>query len=285
MNRLGLSYADFFQSLNTHRTEEYIPINSGIVLLQFLVRHLMIVGFGITLLHGRIRRNGNTGFNAHHGFHLTFGFFRSRAAQGEHLLHICLERFTDMHRGRIIVQIILFLTEAQTALPDLKEVHATVLDVGINVEAEVTGKPLATEFSHLGYDFLAVLDGCNSLQVSLDRGITLLVLLHAVHGNVIQITDFLLQGTGFVLSFGHGFYQVAQLFVIVLNQDLKVPVSRVLAREWMSLDPTAAGILIEIISRLRLLVQITQFDSRLGNRSATARQCQRSKGQHREKLL
>ena len=168
---------------------------------------------------------------------------------------------------------------------DLKEVHAAVLDVGIDVEAEVTGKPFPAKLGHLGYDFLAVLDGRNGIHVLFNRGITVLVLFHAVHGDVIQITDFLLQCPDFVLSFGHGFNQTAQLCVIVLNQDLKIPVSRVLACEWMGFDPTATGILIKIVSRLCRLIQVSQVDSRLGSRPAAARQCQRSKGHHRNKLF
>ena len=168
-----------------------------------------------------------------------------------------------MNRGRIVVQIIFLFGQPQAALHDLQQVHFAVLDIRTDVETEIASDALAHHTRHHRKYILAVANGLNGLQIGLDGGESVLVLLHAIHHDVIQVSYLLRQRPFGLLLCGKPFNQSAQLCVIVLNQLFERAETGIFRREGIGLPPPATSIVIKIIARLDRQIHVFRVNAGL----------------------
>ena len=164
--------------------------------------------------------------------------------------------------GRVGVEVILLLAEHESALVDVQDVHLGVLLVGS--EAYAHGHAVA-ERGILELQRAQVGHGLGSLNLAYERhgrGYAFLVAAHGVHGQLVEVAQFLLCGSGLVSVLEQVGQDGVDTLVVVKRQLVKAAEARIGGRQWVLLHPSAACVLVEVFGRLDARVEVGQVDAR-----------------------
>ena len=107
----------------------------GIAGLKLIQSDLVVVGLHIPQFRARLRYLGQFGFHAEHIVHFEQGYFIAEAEELEHIDNMLLVGLSDLGGSLIIVEIILFLSECQTALVDVEDVPLGIFLIGTEIGA------------------------------------------------------------------------------------------------------------------------------------------------------
>ena len=127
----GLTYYHLLQilTLNTLGVHHFLQREVGILRLELLQGHLIVVGLWVTQFCTRLRNLGQSSFHFHDILHLLGGHTLAEAKQLEHLDNVLLKGLSDIRCCLICIEIILFLTQRQTTLIDVQDILRGVLVV------------------------------------------------------------------------------------------------------------------------------------------------------------
>ena len=244
-----------------------IPVDACEILLELIIRHLVIVGFGVAQLCHALAGLGQTSLYAHDiiGDACCIGLTKTHMRyQLADISHIGL---TYLGCLGVLVQIIILLSQGQATLNDAEDIVLGILLVGSDIEAHQSVHALS---QHLGPHLLQPVLG------NLGRGLititgqecshliqAMLVESDRVHGTVVEVGYLLCHAPLLVLLSSHTLNEFAQLLVVILLKNIKAAISAILIGEWMSLLPSTCGKHIEICSGQISTVQIGQVDTRL----------------------
>ena len=215
----------------------------------------------VTQFGARAESLGKTGLHVHHYLHALLGGSLIEACQLVHLLHMQAEGFADFGGSLVVLQIVFALAHAQTCLIGLHGVHAAVHLVGTDIEHVVGNDALLLHVAQQGIEFLFVLQGGKLVQFLLDGSHTVLVQLHAVHDDFVEVTDFLCHAAGFMRSGSQFLDKALNLLAVVFRQDGEGTVLRVFGRNRIVLHPSATGVLVEVTARHCRRVKIGKLDA------------------------
>ena len=261
-------------ALHTLGVGKLLEHQIGVVLLEFLERHLVIVGLRIAELHIALREQRQHGLNLEDAVGLGGCLSLSESIETEHAGNVLLEGCTDGHSGRVVVHIPVLLAERQTALTHVHNVVDHILLVGSEARGILHA---VAEGCILELQLMECIERgsrLNLIEQWLDGGDTLLVAAVDVKGQLIVIRQLLLYGAllvGLLLQFGE---DGVNLLVHIVLQHVEAAIARFSCGQRMTLLPASCGKLIEIISRAYATVEVLQIDSRLALCLRTGDRCQ-----------
>ena len=230
---------------------------------QLLQRHLVVVGLRVAQLGAALRNQRHRCLEAEHGVALGLGLCLREAEELEHAGDVLLVGLANLHRGLIVIQIVVFLSEGETALRDVQDVHLHILLVGTEARAE--GHAVAHR-GILQLQLLQVLLRAGSLHLveqRLHRCDALIVAAHRVHGQLVEVGELAFRG-----AVGKLFLlQVAQdgvdALVVVFLQLVEAAEARVGGGQRIQLLPTTGCKHVEVLGGLHVLVKILHAEARL----------------------
>ena len=167
-----------------------------------------------------------------------------------------LVSLTDLHRSLIILQIILFLSQSQSALSESQNVLSSIHLIGPDVGSK---KLRVAVRHHLKLDGEELLLGLRSLQ-ALDnrhqRRQAILFPAGRVHCQLIEVAQFLLYSTFLIRILLQFLQDAIDTLVVVFGQTVKATIARISSRQRIGFHPSTTGILVKIITRTNALVEI-----------------------------
>ena len=120
-----------------------------------------------------------------------------------------------------------------------------------------------SHFSHHRHDFILVFQAGNLVEHSFHRFRALFVQGYAVHGHVIQITDFLCGRTSLIIFLrSQSFNQFAQLRLAVFKQFIKRAVTRIFGCQRMSVIPSSTCVTEKVRTGRHSSIHVCQINAR-----------------------
>ena len=229
-----------------------------------------------------------TGFYVHHYLHGTFGVGVAVSGQTEHLLYMHLESLTNLSSSLIVQQIVVTVAHAQPVLGYLYGVHVAVHFVGCHVEGQIGCDTFLIELCQQRIKLFLALQRTYFLQFGLNRCNAVLIQLHAIHGNLVQVAHLLCHAAGFVLGGSQFFDKALNLLAVVLGQHGERTILRILIGQRIVFHPATAGILIEVGTRQSRGIEIGKLNAgrQLGRLLArVARCCQQADSCNGKKMF
>ena len=156
MNSLGLTHDNFLEAGDTEVLEVSVPLDAGEILLELLVRHLVVVGFGVTQLCHAAAGLGQTCLDAHHILCHTCSIVLAEAHVGSQLLDVSHISLTHLGGLGVGIHVIILLSKRQTTLTNGEDIVLGVLFVGSDIEAE---QAIHTLCLHAGPNLVKPLSG------------------------------------------------------------------------------------------------------------------------------
>ena len=113
---------------------------------------------------------------------------------------------------------------------------------------EVRLYAVAAELSRQNGQIFQRFHGSYLLQLSLDGRPALAVAAGAVHGQVVEVADFLSSSSGFTFLGCQSFYQFTDLFLVVFSQKVECTETGIFSCQRMLFVPSATSILEKILT-------------------------------------
>ena len=202
-----------------------------------------------------------TGFYIHHYLHGTVSVGIRISGQTEHFLHMYFESLANLGSSLIVQQIVVTVAHAQSVLGYLYSVHVAVHFVGCHVEGQIGCDAFLIELCQQRIKLFLALQRTDFLQFGLNGGNTVLIQLHAVHGNLVQVAYLLCHAAGFVLRSSQFFDKALNLLTVVLGQHGERTILRIFVGQRIVFHPATAGILIEVGTRQSRGIQIGKLNA------------------------
>ena len=105
--RGGLAHDHFLRVLQAEGGEVGIPAEGGVLLLQLVHGHLVVVGLRVAQLHAAAERLGQACLYVHHDVAGAGGGGIVIAGQLHHLHHVRPEGFADFRGGFVLGQVVI----------------------------------------------------------------------------------------------------------------------------------------------------------------------------------
>ena len=220
----------------------------------------MIIGMRIPHFYFFIGSFGQSGFYSHNVGSSLPGFFFFPTGQLEHLHDVFLILGTDLFTVLIFLQIIIPITQPQTSLIGLHQIHAAVHIVRTDINTKIRSKTLTGHFSHQSHHFLRSFYSLYFFQYRLDRSTSVSIELDGIHSHIIQITDFPGNTSRFGLLSCQFFDQPLHLLPVILSQQIERAEPSILIGQRVCLHPSTTGELIEILIRSYRSIQISNIN-------------------------
>lgn len=177
-----------------------------------------------------------------------------------------LEGLANLYGSLIVEQIIVAVAHAQAILGHLHGVHVAVHLVGTYINGQVGSDAFLVHLGQQRVKLFLVFQGGNLVEFGLDGSYAFLIQLDAVHGNLIHVAHFLCDRACLVLRSGQFFDKALNLLAVVFGQNGERAILRILVGQRIVLDPTAAGIAVEVRTRQVGCVQVGKVDAGGQNR-------------------
>ena len=216
----GMVEAEFLQAVDAEGLEVYVPVDAGHFLLQLVEGHLVVAVGRIAKFDCAERSLGEAGLYLHDSLHVPLGVVFIHAEELEEVDDIFLVFLADFLCLGIVVEVIFLFAQRDAALADAHDVGRTVHHVGADIGAEVSGYAFHHHEVH-GREYLVLLlDDADSPHVGAYRLHAFAVEAGGIHGDIVEVADFLLDASGSVLGFGsgEGGDDVMELLAVVLTQ-------------------------------------------------------------------
>jgi len=186
--------------------------------------------------------------------------------------------FTNGFGGLVILQVIVSLTQTQTTLAHVYDVHGAVFVIGTHVE---TKEGIHAQRTQTGCQVnIGLLVGhlLNVFEYGFKRGCAFLIEPNAIHTQRVKVSDFLINRSSLVRCLADGFNQTVDLFNVLLGQFVERSIAGIFGTERIGLLPSAGCKLIKINTGYRCRIQVSHIQTGLisGGRLATSSQCEKS---------
>ena len=145
VEHLGLADDHPVGVLHAQNLEVGIPLHGVVAALQIGVAHRIVVGAHVAQLHARTRSPGNPLLHAERSGGGRSGSLLLESGQRKDALQEV--RVTLAQGGALLVDIVVAVAHAQTALPDVEGVDIAVHQVGFDTRAEEGGRNARVERS------------------------------------------------------------------------------------------------------------------------------------------
>ena len=241
--------------------EVLVPVVAAKLLLEFGIGHLMVVGGGVAQLHAALGRFGHACLHGHHRLHLAQGGELVVAQQLKHLHDVLLEGLAYLCECRVVAEVILLLSQREAALSQTHDVGGGVHHVGIDVCAPQLVCALFGVKHHQALQLVAVLDVGDGLEVGLDGGDALFVLADGVHHHAVEVANLLRYTALLVLLLRKAEDELLYLLAVGLSHGVEGAEAGILRLEGVVVNPSAAGIAIEVGAGLNGLVHVANIHS------------------------
>ena len=261
LQRFNLFHVQFFHALYAQTFQVSIPVNSGELLLQVSISHLVIISFRITALNSAERSLCNGCFDFQYIVHLLLSLSICETCQLEQLGDVEFILFTDVGSHAVCIQVIFLFAKVDTSLTDLENIQSTVLRVCIYIAAEIGTNAVVCHFGDHRNNLLAVADGCNFVQLCLDGSYSVAVQFHTVHSQCIKITDLLSLRARLICLRCKAFNQFAKLLPIGFSQHIKRSVAGIFGSQRMTVIPSATSITEEVRTCGNCRVKVCQINT------------------------
>ena len=263
MDRLRLSYVHIVEGGESAGQEHIAPVNSGEVVDELGIRHLMVVGLNVAQLHAVVAGLGDARLNIDNGLHLLLGSSLVVARHEEELLQISLVSFQDALVLRIVGKIVVAGVQSESALTHSNDVPLRIFLVGAYAYAKHHGTlTIAVELRHDQLILLAVLDGTNLGQRGLDGSVPLAVHARRVHHQVVERSYLLSERTLRLLGRSILQNDVLYAFLIEFKEIGERAVAGVLSVERVTLQPSSGSIMVEVVTGTNTGVEVLRVDAR-----------------------
>ena len=265
LHKLWLTDDDFLQVLALHALGIRHLLKQDVRSegLQLSKRHLIVIGLRVAQLRTALRNQGQRRLEAEDGIALCLCLCLREAEELEHTGDVLLVGLANLHRCLVVVQIVVLLSEGESALRDVQDVHRYVLLVGTEAIAEwLTIATLSILQLHLLQVGLRA-GSLHLVEQRLHRSDAFLVATHRVHGQLVEVGELALRrasGIRFLL-------QVAKngvdALVVVFLQLVEAAKARVSGWQRIQLLPSTSCKHVEVLSGLHGLVKILHAETRL----------------------
>ena len=263
---LGLGNVEALHAFHdAHGLEIAFPVDVGGELGSLFHGVAIEGGLGITVLQLGVLTLGQAGFEGHHGLGQFVGALATHfvvAGQGEELGHQVHIAFADVLVVALVEEVVVAVTETEATLVSPGNAHFGIVLVCLTEDTEEDGVAALVHLQHLGPHIFTGLHAVDFLQVGHQRSDTLFLQLHAVHTDVVERSNLVGDGAGFVLVFADGVDDVVDVLQCVLGQHIEGTVAAVLGVEGVLGHPAAAGVLVEVVLQTGGGVKVVKVDAR-----------------------
>ena len=232
-------------------------------LLEFAERHFVVVGLRIAKLGTALGDKRQRGLKAEDSIALGFGLLVRESEKTEHAGNMFLVGFPDLDRCLVVVQVVILLSERQSTLTDIENVHSHIFLIStkaIAIRHSIAEDPVF----ELHTAQVVLRTGCfYFVEEWLHRCDALLIAASRVHGQLVEVGQLALRRTLGKLLLVEFVKDGVDALVVVLLQLVKAAEARIGSRQRIVLLPSARCKLIEILGRLSRLVKVFHFQSRL----------------------
>ena len=220
---------------------------------------------GVTVFLVGVLGLGQTGFKIHNHFGelgrglATDFVITSIGKLGFHQGDVCL---AQLRFAALAFQVVVTLTHAYAGLVEPSDALVGIVGISLVEEGKEWIDAYTVQTAHLGLKFIDALDGGNFVQVRHDGFSTLFLDSGSVHTHRIESGNLVAIAAGVVLGIDERINKGTQLFLIGLGQHIESTIAAVFSIQWMSFQPSAASVVIEILGRVNCRVQVVQIDTR-----------------------
>ena len=189
-------------------------------MLEVLHRHLVVVCLDVAQLSTALAHSCQCRLHLHHLIHLLLGSSLLIAEEAEHPIDMRAVGIADAGGNGVPVKVILLLSQGDAALRDIEDVVLAVFLVSAKAEAhELLVTILQQSLLH-GKEIILRGSLLQFLQQGLHRSDALTVAAFLIHGEFVEVTQFLLHGAilRFLLSRSEILQDLVDPFVVVLLQ-------------------------------------------------------------------
>ena len=223
LHEVGLSEHEFSEVVRLHAfcLEQFGEFDMRIRPFKLVDGHFVVVGLHIAQFGTRFRHLGQPGLHVENGVHFLLSHLLLEAEEAEHTHDMFLISLAYGGGSLIVVEIIFFLSEHETALIDIEDVHLGVLLVGAEIGAvghAVAEGRILELYAAQGIGRLGLL---NLVDERHGGRHALAVASCGVHGEFVEVAEFLLHASacgGFSREFGQDFVDA---FVVVTGQAVE----------------------------------------------------------------
>ena len=230
-----------------------------------LVDGLAVEGLeGVAVGELVVLRFGELGFESHNGGGELVGanagelVVASIGELGGHQLEVAV---ADGGVVALVGEVVVAVAEAESALVGPGDALLGVVLVGFAEDGE---EDVVAAFVHLddfGVDVVAGLEGVDFIEEGFEGFGALLLQADAVHTDVVEGSDLVGDAAGLVLVGRDGVDDAFELFLVFLGEEVEGAVARVFGVEGVVFEPSAAGVLVEVVERRDGGVEVVEVDA------------------------
>ena len=218
--------------------------------------HLVIVGLRVTQLCHALRHQCQQCLLTEHSLCLGFGRGFAESVESKHTGDVLFVGITDGHSGSIVVQIIVFLSQCESTLHQVEDIHGHILFVGTEVRAKLDTITLIGIFQLQAADIGQRACTLNLVEYWFYRCDTLAVAAIHIQRQFVEVRQFALYAALLVRLLLQVRQDGVDALVVVFLQLVEAAESAIGCRQRIVFLPAAGGKLIEIVGRFGGLVQI-----------------------------
>ena len=257
MQGFRLLHNELLEGGESRHPEHRWPVDTREFAHQLVVRILVVVGIDITQLHLVVAHLSDTLLDGIHLLHQLIGLRLVIAQSGEQAPAVSLIGLAHRQCLRVFVEVVVAVAQSESTLRDIDDIVIGIAEVGIHAPG-IHHRALTATVNLGGHTLilLAVLHGTNLLDVGHDRCQPLLVTLQRVHHLVVERTDLIPQRT-LLLWLGREFQNhLLNLLLVLLVEVEEGTVGHLVVAQRMRLEPVAAGIFHEVVTRFHVKVHV-----------------------------
>ena len=201
-----------------------------ILCIELLESHLVIVSLRVTEFCARLRSLGQSDLHLHDVLHLLFSHTLLKTKELEHADDMLFVSLTDLGGSLVSFQIIVFLSQGQSALRKIQDVVGCILLVSTNIRTKQLRFAIGHHLQLDGKELVFSLCSLHFLDERHDWRQAVLFTTGRIHRQLVEVAQFLFDGTSRIGILLQLLQNTIDALVVVFSQTVKAAVARIGSR-------------------------------------------------------